>query len=51
VARTLETSTPSIIYTASEQLADFKIIPNTITVKVYQLSAVIGRGYAATAII
>ena len=51
VVRTLEVSTPIAIYTASDQLTDFKAIPNNITIKVYQMSAVIGRGHAAMAII
>jgi len=51
VVRTLEVSTPIATYTAADQLTDFKAIPQSITIKVYQMSAVIGRGYAATAII
>jgi hypothetical protein len=51
VIKTLETSTPTIIYTTTEQIADFKILPKSITIKVYQLSTVVGRGYPAIATI
>ncbi len=51
VVRTLETSTPNITYTTAEQITDFKVIPHNITIKIYQMSAVIGRGHAAVAII
>jgi len=51
VVRTLEVSTPIVIYTAAEQLADFKATPNNIAIRVYQMSAIIGRGHAATATI
>jgi hypothetical protein len=45
VIRTLETSTPTIIYTAQQQITDFKIIPKAITIRIYQLSSLVGRGY------
>jgi hypothetical protein len=51
VARVIETSAPTIIYTAEQQISDFKELPKAITVKLYQISAIIGRGHAATAII
>ena len=47
VIRTLETSTPTIIYTAQQQMIDFKIIPKAITIRIYQLSSLVGRGYPA----
>ncbi|MGB4191949.1 MAG: hypothetical protein WBJ81_05325 [Rickettsiales bacterium] len=51
IIRTLEVSTPLATYIAAEQMTDFKDIPNTITIKIYQLSALVGRGYPAIAII
>lgn len=51
IIRTLEVSTPTAIYSAAEQITYFKNIPNIITIKIYQLSALIGRGYPATTII
>ena len=47
VIRILETSTPTIIYTAQQQITDFKIIPKAITIRIYQLSSLVGRGYPA----
>ena len=48
VIRILETSTPTVIYTAEQQIADFKSIPETITIRIYQLSTLVGRSYPAT---
>lgn len=42
---------PSATYTAAQQLADFGSLQTTLNVQVYQLSAVVGRGYAAKAIL
>lgn len=43
VVRTIETSTPSATYTAAQQLAD-SVPPGGLLFRVYQLSAVVGRG-------
>ncbi|MGB4192028.1 MAG: hypothetical protein WBJ81_05750 [Rickettsiales bacterium] len=51
IVRTIEVSTPAAIYSAAKQITDFKSIPNTITIKIYQLSALVGRGYPATVIV
>ncbi len=51
MTRVIETSAPTITYTAEQQITDFKELPKAITVKIYQISAIIGRGHAATAII
>ena len=51
VIRTLSVSTPSVIYTAAEQAADFGTPPPTVTVRVCQLSASYGRGSPAIAIL
>ena len=49
VVRTLTSATPSVAYTAAQQTTDFGSAQAAITLKVYQISASIGRGYAATA--
>lgn len=45
VKRTLTTGTPSVTYTAAQQVADFGVTQAAITVRIYQLSAIVGRGY------
>ena len=50
VLRTLTASSPSVTYTEAQQAEDFgSPAPDTVTVRIYQLSAVVGRGYAAEA--
>ncbi|AIF81409.1 hypothetical protein I862_04245 [endosymbiont of Acanthamoeba sp. UWC8] len=44
-------SKTQVIYPIDRQIADFGLVQDKITVKVYQLSASIGRGYAANATI
>ena len=36
-------------YTAAQQIADFGIVQSSISIKVYQKSAMVGRGYAGVA--
>lgn len=47
--RTIATTSPTASYSAAEQTADFGSTQSSVSVKVYQLSAVVGRGYAASA--
>jgi hypothetical protein len=49
--RTLSASSPSVLYTTSEQTADFGTPRGTISVRIYQLSASYGRGTPATALL
>ena len=50
VLRTLTASTPSVTYTEAQQAEDFgSPAPDTVTVRIYQRSATVGRGYAAEA--
>lgn len=50
VVRTISgLTTPSASYTAAQQVADFGSAQASVTVHVYQLSAVVGRGYGAVA--
>jgi len=45
VKRTLTASTPSVLYTSAMQITDFGSNQPSVTVKIYQLSSVVGRGY------
>jgi hypothetical protein len=45
VLRTLASSVPSATYANADILADFGTVPASLSVVVYQLSAVIGRGF------
>ena len=45
VKRTLSAVTPSVLYTSAMQVADFGSAQSSVTVNIYQLSAVVGRGY------
>lgn len=49
VVRTIATTSPTASYSAAEQTTDFGSPQSSMSVKVYQLSAVVGRGYAASA--
>ena len=52
VKRTLTGLTsPTAIYTAAQQVTDFGSAQSSVSVKVYQLSAAVGRGYPAIATI
>lgn len=51
VVRSLTTSSPSTIYTAADQIADFGDPPSEITVRIAQLGASYGRGNYTTAIL
>lgn len=45
VLRTLTATTPSVVYTAADQVTDFGAAQGQITVRIYQMSATLGRGY------
>jgi hypothetical protein len=50
VLRTLTSSATSVTYTEAQQAEDFgSPVPESVTVRVYQLSATVGRGYPAEA--
>lgn len=51
VRRTLTAAGPGVTYPASAALADFGGLPATVTVRVYQLSATVGRGLPAQALL
>lgn len=49
VVRTLSATAPVVTYTAAQQTADFGAPQSPIAMKVYQLSAIVGRGRPASA--
>lgn len=51
VARTLSSTSPLATYSASQQIADFGSLQSSVTVRIYQLSELVGCGTAAEAVI
>lgn len=49
IVRTISVSTEEAVYTAAEQTSDFGSPQSSVTVRVYQISATVGRGTAAEA--
>ena len=49
VKRTLIVNSPTAIYPSALQIADFGAAQSSLTVNIYQVSAVVGRGFKATA--
>lgn len=49
VVRTIEATSPAATYSAADQIADFGATQANVTVRVHQISAVIGRGHGAAA--
>ena len=47
VVRSLTAAQPSALYAAADELADFGIWQASLAVRVAQLSATVGRGFAA----
>jgi hypothetical protein len=45
VARTLTSTSRGISYSAADQVTDFGSVQTNLSVKIYQLSAIVGRGY------
>ncbi len=51
VVRTLSASSEFFLYTAAQQTTDFGSVPSSLTVKIYKISPIMGRGYAGEATI
>ena len=51
VVRTISATTPTATYSAAQQVTDFGSAQSSLTVKIYQISAVVGRGTCSVAII
>jgi hypothetical protein len=49
VKRTLASAAPSVLYGAADELADFGAPQASLSIRVAQISATVGRGFAATA--
>jgi hypothetical protein len=49
VVRTLHATTPSALYAAADETADFGGPQSSLAVRVYQMSATVGRGFPAAA--
>jgi len=47
VVRTLTSTTPAVQYTSANQVTDWGSNQTTLTLRVYQMSAIVGRGYVA----
>lgn len=48
VKRTISATSPTASYTSANQTADFGSNQSTLYLKIYQMSAVVGRGYPLT---
>ena len=51
VVRTLATAQPTVLYAAADEIADFGAPQPSLSVRVAQLSATVGRGIAAAAVL
>ena len=51
VVRTISVTSPQASYTAAQQTSDFGSTQSSVTIKIYQISAIIGRGYPGEATI
>lgn len=51
VVRTIDATSPTVTYDATSQTADFGSPQSSVSVRIYQMSAVVGRGYPASATI
>jgi hypothetical protein len=49
VVRTLAASSPAALYAAADEIADFGSAQSSLSVRLYQLSAAVGRGFPAIA--
>jgi Gene Transfer Agent (GTA)-like protein/putative tail protein len=51
VKRTLAATTPEVLYAAAQETADFGAPQASLTLRVFQLSATVGRGFAAEVVV
>ncbi len=51
VVRSLATSASTVLYAAADEIADFGAPQSVLRVRVAQLSAIVGRGFAAEALL
>ncbi len=50
VQRTISAAAPSAVYTAAQQVSDFGSVQSAVTMRVYQMSTLFGRGAARVAV-
>lgn len=50
-ARTITSTTPTATYSAADQTSDFGVLQSRVLVRIYQVSATVGRGAAAEAVL
>jgi hypothetical protein len=51
VVRTLSAGTPAVLYPAASEIADFGAPQASLSLRVYQLSTTVGRGYPASTVV
>jgi hypothetical protein len=51
VVRTITASSPTVAYSAADQTTDFGSAQASVSMKVYQMSAQVGRGFAGAAVV
>ncbi len=51
VVRTIYVTTPTALYAAADELADFGAVQTSLSVRVTQLSATVGKGFSAEALV
>ncbi len=51
VVRVLSANTPAVVYSAAQQVVDFGVVQASLSLVVYQLSAVVGRGYGLSGVV
>ena len=51
VKRTLTSLTPNVLYTAAQQVSDFGAAQSSVSVRIYQMSALTGRGSARMVVV
>lgn len=51
VVRLVTATSPNFIYTNTQQIADFDSLQAAVNIKIYQLSAIVGRGSAASGVV
>jgi len=49
VVRTIDATTTTAAYSASDQTTDFGAAQNVLAIAIYQINSTIGRGYAGKA--
>ena len=51
VVRTITSALPSALYASADELSDFGALQPSLSIRIAQLSATVGRGFAAEAVV